>query len=374
MTRTEDDVRMACVALEADAPSVDDVLAAMIGPSRHRPRRRRELRGYLAVAATVIAVAANAIVALAWPTHHRAAPPPATRQPADPALSRVDFTVVPPRGYETVEYSSGALFQRASLIQVVPKYDNGWATITLYRPGGYHGTTTGKAVRVNGQRGFVVADAHPTSVAYRDTDPTVHERAVVWQYAPGAWAMATGARGLTPAAVDQANVSLAAAVRPGTAPVRVPMKLGYLPDALTLESASTVPRNMPEVHGQYGALSLKDQTPAGSPLDTAPWGSAMDIVAWVEHTPFAGPPFGCAANARTFAVGGNKGCYLSDHAVTSGLIVDVAGHTVRIRVDAAHYGKYSDAELVRIVAGLRFAPNVTDPATWFPAASALPKE
>jgi hypothetical protein len=373
MNRTEDDVRLACLALEDDAPSVDDVLAAVIGPSRRRPRRQRQLRAYLAVAATVVAVAAVAVAALAWPAHHRTSPPPATRPPADPALSRVDFTVAAPSRYETVEYTSGALFERASLIRVQPKYDDGWATITRYRPGGYRGTTTGRPVSVNGQRGFVVADAHPTFVGYRDTDPSVRQRAVVWQYAPGAWAMATGGSGRTPAAVDQANLSLAEAVRPGTTPVPVPMKLGYLPDPLTLESASTVPQNVPDTQGQYGALSFKDQTPAGSRLDTAPWGSAMDIVAWVKHTPLEGPPFGCTANARTFTVGGNQGCYLSDHGATSGLIVDVAGHTVRIRVDAAHYGKYTDAELVHIVAGLRFAPDVTNQATWFPAAAALPK-
>jgi hypothetical protein len=88
--------------------------------------------------------------------------------------------------------------------------------------------------------------------------------------------------------------ALAEAVRPGTTPVSIPMKLGYLPDPLTLESAATVPRNVPDTQGQYGALSLKDQTRAGSPLDTAPRGSAMDIVVWVKHTPLQGPPFGCA--------------------------------------------------------------------------------
>jgi hypothetical protein len=83
MNRTEDDVRLACLALEGDAPSVDDVLVAVIGPSRRRPRRQRQLRAYLAVAATVVAVAA-----VAWLAHHRTSPPPATRPPADPALSR----------------------------------------------------------------------------------------------------------------------------------------------------------------------------------------------------------------------------------------------------------------------------------------------
>jgi hypothetical protein len=83
MNRTEDDVRLACLALEGDAPSVDDVLAAVIGPSRRRPRRQRQLRAYLAVAATVVAVAAVAVAALAWPAHHRTSHPP-----ADPALSR----------------------------------------------------------------------------------------------------------------------------------------------------------------------------------------------------------------------------------------------------------------------------------------------
>lgn len=372
MTRTENDVRLACLALEDDAPSVDEVLAAVIGPARRRSGRPRQRRTYLAVAATVVAVSAVAVAALVWPAQHRVSSPPATRPPADQALSRVAFTVVAPPGYQTVEYTSGALFQQAGLIRVRPHYDGGWATITRYRQGGYHGTTAGRSVSVDGQPGFVVADAHPTSVGYRDTDPSAHQRAVVWQYAPGSWAMATGGSGRTPAAVDQANLGLAEAVRPGTTQVRVPMKLGYLPGPLILESASTAPWN-PPVQGQYGALSLKDPTPAGSPLSTATWGSAMDIVAWVKHTSLGGSPFGCPAIPRTFTVEGNKGCYLSDHGKTSGLIVDVAGHTVRIRLDAAHYGKYSDADLVRIVAGLSFTPDVTDPATWFPAASALPQ-
>jgi hypothetical protein len=321
----------------------------------------------------VVAVAVVTVAGVVWPAHHRASPPPAVRQPVNPALSSVEFTVAAPPGYTTVEYASSKLFQRASLIPVRPPNNGGWATITRYRPGGYHGATKGSPVTVDGQPGFVVADAHPTSVGYRDTDPTAHQRAVVWQYAPGAWGMATGGSGRTPAAVDQANLRLAEAVRPGATPVRVPMTLGYLPDQLTLESAATSPRTVPDNQRQYGALSLGDQTPAGSPLDTAPWGSAMDLVAWVKHTEFSGPPFGCADNPRTFTVDGNRGCFLSDHGATSGLVVDVSGHTVRIRVDAAHYGKYSDAELVRIVAGLRFAPDVSDPATWFPATAALPK-
>ena len=360
MIRTEDDIRAACAFLEEDAPSAEDVLAVL---TKHQPRRR-PLRTYYAVAATVVVVAAVAVAALALPGRHRGSPTPPARTLANPALSKVDFTVVAPRGYRAVEYDSGGLFQRVSLVNA--NNVNGWATVTLYRPGGYDGTTTGPPVTVDGHPGAIVADAHPTTVGYRATDPTQHQRAVVWQYAPQAWALATGGSGSTAGAVDQANLLLARAIRPGSTDVRVPMKLSYLPVGLTGESSTTAPAG-----NRFGGLSLADGTAAGSSLDMAPWGSAMDVVAWTTHQDFSGR-FGCPNDPRTFTVGSSQGCYLTDRGATSGLLIDLQGHTVRIRIDAAHYGKYPDTELVRILAGLTFAPAVDNPATWFPAGSALP--
>jgi hypothetical protein len=260
------------------------------------------------------------------------------------------------------------LFQRASFSSA----DGGWATVTRYRAGGYDGATTGTPVRVNGHPGVIVADAHPTFVDYRATDPGVHQRAIVWQYAPGAWAMATGASGATSAAVDDQNLLLAQAIRPGRTEIRVPAKLGYLPAGLTGEGSTTSPRDVSGLVSQSGGFGLGDGTPAASPLTSAPWGSAMDLNVWAGQRDHPGSSLGCPVNARTFTIGADQGCYLADAGATSGLIIDRQGHTVRIRIDAGHYGKYSDAQLVRILAELTFAPNVNDPATWFRADSALP--
>jgi hypothetical protein len=364
MMRTEDDLRAACEYLEHGAPELDDVLAAVTGydPHRHSPRRR-----YFAVGGTVAAVAAVAVavVGLTGPSHHASHPPPAPPRAvaADPALSQVDFTVVPPPHYEVVAYDSGHLFQRVSLATAG---SGRMATVTLYRPGGYDGAITGRPTTVNGRPGVILTDAHPTWVDYLATDPSLHARAVLWQYTAGAWAMATGSGG-TPSAIDQANLALARSIRPGTTPVRVPFKLSYLPAGLAGSSAETSRRT-----GRPASdLSFKDATPAGSPLSKAPWGSAMDILASSGHVDY-GTGFGCPSHPRTVTVGADTGCYLTDHGATSGLLIELHGNTVRLLLDAGHYGKYSDAELVRILAGMTFAPNVDDQTTWFPGGSALP--
>jgi len=163
-------------------------------------------------------------------------------------------------------------------------------------------------------------------------------------------------------------------VAPGTTPVRVPFKLGYLPTGLSGESASTAPvsygsSTVPE--GLFGAVSLKDGTLPGSPLSNAPWASAISITAWAYHVNFSGAD-GCAVHARTFTVGSDRGCFITDHGATSGLLVDVRGHTVRMLIDAGHYRAYPDSALVHILEQLAFAPDVNDPGTWFDAGTALP--
>jgi hypothetical protein len=222
---------------------------------------------------------------------------------------------------------------------------------------------------VNAHPGAILADAHPTSNSYQATNPTRHERAVVWQYAPGAWAMASGASGATKAAVDQANLALARAIRPGSTPIRVPFRLSYLPPGLAGESADVFHDTVRTV-GQSATLALEDGTPAGSPVNDGPWGSAMDVTVWTDKASLAESD--CPKHPRRFTVGARTGCFLTDHGATSGLLIDLPGHPVRLLLDAGHYGTYSDAELVRILAGLTFAPNLDDETTWFPAGSALP--
>jgi hypothetical protein len=369
MMRTEDDLRAACEHLEQDAPALDDVLAALAGPE---PRRHSPRRTYLAVGGTVAAVAAVAavtvaVVGLAMPGRHRAPNPPPARPGPGGSLSQVDFAVIAPPRYVVVGYDSGQLFQRVSL---ATPGSGLMATVTLYRRGGYDGATSGTPVVVNGRPGVILADAHPASVSYRATDPSQHTRAVLWQYTPGAWAMATRGTGATNAAVDQANLRLAQAIQLGSTPVRVPFKLSYLPAGLTGESAETW-HDTVHTADRSGDLSLGDGTPARSPLADSPWGSAMDIVAWSDHVAFT-DEYACPRHPRRFTVGPDTGCFLTDHGATSGLLIDRQGHTVRMLIEPSHYGKYSDAELVRILAGLTFAPDITDEATWFPAGSALP--
>jgi len=363
--RTEDDVRAACRALEDDAPELADVL----GSGRERTRGGHWLRAIMPVAATVVLVAGVAVglAARPWAGEHHATPT-APSSPAG-ALSRVDFTMRDVDGYTTVGYDTGALFQRAELTQI----GGSLANVTRYRPGAYDGATSGQPVAVGGQQGYIVADAHPTFVPYLATDPSVHRRAVVWQYAPGAWAMAEGTTGHSTAQIDAGNLSIARAVAPGTTPVRVPFKLGYLPAGLSGESASTRPvsygTTVPE--GLFGAVSLKDGTPPASPLSNAPWASAISITASAYHVDFSDED-ACAAHARTFTVGGDRGCFITDHGATSGLLVDLRGHTVRMLIDAGHYRAYPDSALVHVLEQLAFAPNVNDPGTWFAGDTAVP--
>lgn len=177
---------------------------------------------------------------------------------------------------------------------------------------------------------MILADAHPASTSYRATEPTRHQRAVVWQYAPAAWAMATGADDATSDAVDRANLQLAQAIRPGTTPVQVPFTLPYLPPGLAGQSA----RIFYDSTYQLGTVALGDGAPAGAPPSSGMWGSAMEITAWTGHAPLVGEA-GCPLQPRQVTLETDTLCFLNDHVPTIGLLIDRHGLTVRLLLDPA---------------------------------------
>lgn len=367
MNRTEDDLRAALLALEEDAPSVASVLPPAAEPSvplplapaasaERRPRRRHAI----VAAAAVAALVAGGVAWLAPPgghATHAASPPRVIKVPGTDGLGSVDFTAQSVPGYVLVGYTSTKISGQANFVA----RNGNEVSVTLFHAGQYDGTTTGRPVQIGGVTGHVVPHAHPAFVAFEATDPTQDQRAVVWEYAPNAFAVSTGAgRGRSAAVQDAANLRLARAIGTGSSTVRIPFQLGYLPAGLSAESAYYAGVTKVGPKGPYGGLSFRDSTAPGDA--GVAWGSALDVVAYAPADLLKV----CMPGSRTFTIGSDTGCFQTTDGKTSGLVITLRRHTVQIKVNSSHYGLYRDAQLVNILRHLSFAPDLRDPATWFP--------
>lgn len=165
---------------------------------------------------------------------------------------------------------------------------------------------------------------------------------VAWEYAPDSWAVV---QATTPATRELSRLLLVAnAVRPGeTSALRLPLRLGYLPAGLTARSAS---QNLVEVYGT--TVTLAD---AADPERA----TSLNIQVWADNTPKEQ-----ADGAQPITVGGRPGTLYPDGAAqivlgTRSIVIGLGGP------------RGSHEELMRVLAGVRWAPDVTDPSTWFDA-------
>jgi len=364
MMRTEDDVRAACRALEDDAPELADVL----GSGRERTRGGHWLRAIMPVAATVVLVAGVAVglAARPWAGEHHATPT-APSSPAG-ALSRVDFTMRDVDGYTTVGYDTGALFQRAELTQI----GGSLANVTRYRPGAYDGATSGQPSRsaasrvhrgrrssdvraVSGDGSVRASSRRRMAVrARRVGHGRGHHRP---QHRPDRRGQSEHRPGRG-AGDDAGTGSVQARLPAGRTLRRVGVNqtglLRHHRSGRSVRCGVAQGRHATGITAQQRAVGVGDQHHGvGLPRGLLRRGRVRrarpDVHRrrrpWVLH---------------------------HDHGATSGLLVDLRGHTVRMLIDAGHYRAYPDSALVHVLEQLAFAPNVNDPGTWFAGDTAVP--
>jgi hypothetical protein len=343
MTRLETDLT-AAILDETLVPDAAPILANLPTAILRRTRRRRAL----AAATAVVAVAAALAVPWALRQTGTGRPQPAATTPAPPVLtSPVAGDTVRMSGYGRTAQSglvrAGGLAAMLSVWHLAPGADP-----RAMLPGA-------TATTVNGQFGYVSVQT--------TTDQTFIE--LVWNYAPGARAallqcpdpIAGGGR----CARTEAEMrTLAATVTFGaSAPVLVPVRVGYLPPGYALIDANNLDAGMgrPTLTARPYATVFDFAGPAG-PTDRyqvrVEAVTSLDVTATSPMTP-------------DHQAGGHPAQW--DPVTAPGsLLVDLG--TCRAWVHRSD-GTQPRAVLDRIAAGLT-AADCTDASTWFDGPSAIP--
>lgn len=219
------------------ASRAPDTTTVLSGLSRVRARRVARRRTTVVVAAAVVAatVAGGSIMV----TNHD--PAPRTGQDTareHPEWFRFPFSVDEVPGH-TVTYGYANAGRGASTAVVTAVEYRAGSTdqyeITAFPKGEYDATgdQAGQPVTVNGDEAFLL----PRMSCQCDLDHSVP--GVVWEYAPESWAMVqytrpAGQSGDTPLTeIRDTLLAVAKAVRfDRPVPIRVPFRLGYLPERL----------------------------------------------------------------------------------------------------------------------------------------------
>lgn len=363
--RTEQDLRAALALLDEHAPAECTGLL-------DEPRAKSRARRVLPMAAVVAAVAA---VAIAVPllvsgreTPKRPAPPAAVYEP--PVTLRYTFTVGDVPGYTITPSAIERDVQRADITIGADSTTGAAGAIYVFSPAAFDPTAAkhGRPVEVNGHAGYFVKLTSPT-LRGDDTKPAVLD-AVVWQYAPDAWAMVqadfrdlAAVRGASVDAKAE-ELKIARAVRTGHPNAfRVPFRIGYLPAGLVAEGGT------PDQDGAW--IYLGDGRP-GDP-HRGDFGSALNV--WVY--PGTDPNGVFCQGAEKFTVDGRGGCFVHSTRPdgtggTSALYLNVDGGLIEMLVDNLHLGFYSNDQLKQIATTLHLA-TIGTPSTWFDATTAMPR-
>jgi hypothetical protein len=256
---TEDDLRTTLETLEHEAPDPTTVLS---GLSSVRARRVAHRRMTVVVAAAVVAaaVAGGSIVV----TNHEPAPKTGQHETprGRPEWFRFPFSVGTLPGY-TVAYRFSNV-TTASVAWVIPgvvddSMTNEMFEVHAFPKGEYDPSADGPGEPVT---------VHGAPASYRtgtqcQCSSDIGVPSVAWEYAPDTWVMVLYPRpavepGFQPAATVRANLlTIADAVRfDRTAPVRVPFRLGYLPQELRPTGplnadVNTITRGSRGVHVNY---------------------------------------------------------------------------------------------------------------------------
>jgi len=345
----------------ADLASLD-VLSGGAELPDHRPPRWWT---FVAAAAIVAGIAGVTVAVSQRDTHHSrpATPPPnpitSTAPQPKPQAGRIlawSFGVDAPAAYQVMDRGLAPRFQTVALRKLADPDAVGccgslprtvW--ITRYAAGAFDtaGVTSGKPVSVAGHRGYY---AVRTAGMFDATTPISHDKfpTISWQYAPDSWMTVLAE---TPATQQLPQMLLIAhGIRPTNPSVLpVPLRFTYLPAGLTARQATV---NLVE---RYGTT-----VEVGDGLPGDPGTTGLTIQIWSD----AGPHVDLTG-ATPVTVGGRPGRRSSDGAVS----VSIGHRDVVIGFDGPHR---SAVEFAKILASVRWAPNVGDPKTWFAGTTMAP--
>jgi hypothetical protein len=359
--RTEQDLRAALALLDEHAPTE---CAGLLNEPRTKSRRHRVLP--LAGVVAAVAAVAIAVPLLVSGRETPTTPPAAAYEP--PVTLRYSFTVDDVPGYTITPSAIERDVQRADITIGSDSTTGAAGAIYVYARGAFDPTAAkgGRPVEVNGHAGYFATLTSPT-LRSNDTKPAILD-AVVWQYAPDAWAMVqVDFRSLLDgASIDTqfAELKIARAVHTGHPHAfQVPFRFGYLPPGLVAEGGA------PEQDGAW--IYLGDGRP-GDP-QRGDFGSALSV--WVY--PATDPNGIFCQGAKTFKVDGRGGCFVpvnrqDGSGGTSVVYLNVDGGLIEMLVDNKHLGFYTDDQLKRIATTLHLAA-IGSPSTWFDATTAMPR-
>jgi hypothetical protein len=328
---TEEDLRATLIALEPQAPDALDTLAGL-----DRRRRRRSTRqGVIAVimvSAVTLGVAGMSILIRDRDLHA-----PAVRPAAAPLEFRFAVDDIP--GFTT--YYQSLQPDRPALARVFPSgATEGSFDLFVFSAGGYDpaAAQAGTPVEVRGKPGFYRTDL-PCHCGSDDPGP-----GVAWEYAPNTWALVrTG----NSAGSKETMTRIAAAVRfDKTTPVRVPFRIGWLPEGFRLTAGDMFSWAPPQASAD---ITLVSNDSKRLMFGVHYWGPPTTVSDTSRH-PVADPTLGRVRMEEALG----------------GVSVDVGPFQVQLSSDL-------DKETVdRIARSITAAGDISDPRSWIPAVEAIP--
>lgn len=233
---TEDDLRATFGTLEQEAPTIGETLAG-VETLRQRRTTRRRVTG---VTAAVVVTAALTAGSLAAPGLLRDNNPEQV-QPANPVAVKpleFPFAVEDTPGFKTFYQGAShpTLVDNAKVFQTngeFPRDTNQQPyDLFVFEAGKYNpaAARAGEPIDVRGKPGFY----RPDMPCHCSGESPIS--GLAWEYAPNTWALVQYFKTDVPVAEVKENlVRIATAVRfDKTTPLRVPFKVGYLPEGLQL--------------------------------------------------------------------------------------------------------------------------------------------
>jgi hypothetical protein len=299
----------------------------------------------------------------------RPAPPTALTTPrltAPPGLT-LDQRVSACAGMHTVYYSDG---------------HQGGASLLIYEPGALDTAPVrgDRKVRVGAHTGYL--GVHPEHLTADPGAAGFRLSTLAWEYAPGAWALTQQTPRLAdlpgplptpvPARFLPTALAIAATVRPDLprVPVRVPVRLAYVPDGLALTSVDGFVDGARQADGS-GTLTFGSADAAAAGCADAACLSRLEVQIHRQRHKFPIETY----LGSTVRVGDVNGKVIdteyADGRRQPTLTVFRGDWEITVSSDS-HGEPVAVGELAAVARGARLPPSGTDPATWYTPATAIP--